>query len=398
MKNTLCIYTSRYPYGNSETFIENEIEHLSKAFDKVYIFPFTKSDTVREIPNNVEVVDLFENHKYSRNEVVKKDLGLFSKIITQELLVGNLFNQEYKNTISRLLQLFSKSYELEKWLTNNSMDNTSNYSYWFEDWATILSILKTKKIINSFISRAHGFDLYEERSKIMTITFRELQLQQLDKLFLISKHGKDYITKKHIKYSEKFEVSYLGTNDNGSSKFNPVEDINILTVSNVALVKRINLLIDALQKVNTKINWTHFGDGILYEEILDKANELPSNITVNFKGRLSNVDMLLNIKNNHFDLFVNVSESEGLPVSIMEAVSFGIPVFATDAGGTREIVNNKTGKLYPNNIDVKELALDIEKFKSSKYSTEDFRMGVREFWKDNFDASKNYKKFINKLY
>ncbi|MFR4320263.1 MAG: glycosyltransferase [Blautia massiliensis (ex Durand et al. 2017)] len=38
---------------------------------------------------------------------------------------------------------------------------------------------------------------------------------------------------------------------------------------------------------------------------------------------------------------MNVSSSEGIPVSIMEATSFGIPGIATDAGGTKEIIRDK---------------------------------------------------------
>lgn len=54
---------------------------------------------------------------------------------------------------------------------------------------------------------------------------------------------------------------------------------------------------------------------------------------------------------NDFDLFVNMSLSEGIPVSIMEAISFGIPIIATNVGGNAEIVNDETGVLIPVNID-----------------------------------------------
>ena len=50
---------------------------------------------------------------------------------------------------------------------------------------------------------------------------------------------------------------------------------------------------------------------------------------------------------NDFDLFVNMSLSEGIPVSIMEAISFGIPIIATNVGGNAEIVNDETGVLIP---------------------------------------------------
>lgn len=38
-------------------------------------------------------------------------------------------------------------------------------------------------------------------------------------------------------------------------------------------------------------------------------------------------------RNNDVDVFVNLSESEGIPVSIIETISFGVPVVATDVGG-----------------------------------------------------------------
>jgi glycosyltransferase involved in cell wall biosynthesis len=46
------------------------------------------------------------------------------------------------------------------------------------------------------------------------------------------------------------------------------------------------------------------------------------------------------------DVFVNPSYSEGLPTSVMEAASIGLPIIATDVGGTGEIIADyKTGIL-----------------------------------------------------
>ena len=35
----LVFFTDRYPYNNSETFIENEIDILASYFDNVYCLP-----------------------------------------------------------------------------------------------------------------------------------------------------------------------------------------------------------------------------------------------------------------------------------------------------------------------------------------------------------------------
>lgn len=49
------------------------------------------------------------------------------------------------------------------------------------------------------------------------------------------------------------------------------------------------------------------------------------------------------------DVFINLSTNEGVPVSIMEAISFDIPIVATDVGGTSEIVTDETGILVSSN-------------------------------------------------
>ena len=55
--------------------------------------------------------------------------------------------------------------------------------------------------------------------------------------------------------------------------------------------------------------------------------------------------MCIRDRSQPIDIFINVSSSEGLPVAIMEAISFDIPIIATNVGGTSEIVTPETGIL-----------------------------------------------------
>ena len=58
---------------------------------------------------------------------------------------------------------------------------------------------------------------------------------------------------------------------------------------------------------------------------------------------------------NQVDLFCNVSEYEGVPISIMEAMAYGIPCLATHVGGVSEIVNCQTGILIEKNSSANQI-------------------------------------------
>ena len=55
----LVIFTSSYPYGYGETFLEAEIKILSRDFKKIIIVPESNSsEEVRHLPSNVETQKL----------------------------------------------------------------------------------------------------------------------------------------------------------------------------------------------------------------------------------------------------------------------------------------------------------------------------------------------------
>ena len=61
------------------------------------------------------------------------------------------------------------------------------------------------------------------------------------------------------------------------------------------------------------------------------------------------------------DLFVSTSLSEGLPGAVREAQAAGLPVVATDAGGTREAIQDRVSGLLVPCGDANALAIAIEK-------------------------------------
>lgn len=116
-------------------------------------------------------------------------------------------------------------------------------------------------------------------------------------------------------------------------------------------------------------------------------------------GFFSNTEVMEFYKTNEYDLFINTSETEGIPVSIMEAMSFGIPVVATDVGGTKEIVIDRyNGRLLKKNFQIRELNDLIFFFlEMNKITYQQYARNAYSFWLKYFNAERNYKKFIRDI-
>jgi glycosyltransferase involved in cell wall biosynthesis len=110
-----------------------------------------------------------------------------------------------------------------------------------------------------------------------------------------------------------------------------------------------------------------------------------------------NKDIFEFYNSNPLDIFVNVSSSEGLPVSIMEAQSCGIPAAATAVGGTPETVTNENGILLEENPDPVDTAKKILALYKDKETLLKKKKLSRSNWETNFNAASNYPNFANEL-
>jgi glycosyltransferase involved in cell wall biosynthesis len=280
---------------------------------------------------------------------------------------------------------------------------------WFAIDAIAAAKLKRKyKKVYAF-SLAHSFEINPERNEFVKYWFNKLKHGYLDRITFIANKMKDIYFKEvgdiYDKYLFKTEMKYLGSiNRYGVAAYesNP-ENFRICTCSRLVALKRIDLLIRALYNWNRgKITWTHLGGGEPLEtELKEMAAELQRanpDIEVIWKGEMLNDDVHRYYFDNAADLFINISESEGLPVTIMEAASYGIPSLATDVGGTSEIVNEKNGILMPKDVSPEELCGYIEKF---YILSEETKRGMREnaylYWESNFNAEKNINAYFKEI-
>ena len=173
----------------------------------------------------------------------------------------------------------------------------------------------------------------------------------------------------------------------------------MVSCSYVVEVKRLHLIAEALQKADFPVRWTHIGTGPLSKELIRRASSLPPNVTAEFPGWMDNASVMEYYSSQKVSAFVNVSASEGIAVSIMEACSFGFPVIATDVGGTGEIVSDRVnGFLLPADFTPEQFLEKLRALRSMN-EREYTRLcsASRKIWEEKFDAARNYREFYDRI-
>ena len=108
------------------------------------------------------------------------------------------------------------------------------------------------------------------------------------------------------------------------------------TVGRMETVKNHRLLLRALDELNSDCHLLFVGDGSQRQELQGLATQLRCGERVHFVGARSDVPRLLSA----LDCFVLSSDSEGLPLALLEAMAAGLPVVSTQVGGIADAVSD----------------------------------------------------------
>lgn len=413
MKRLLILFANGFPYNISEPFLESEYPLYREYFDKVLI---STGCTRGEKPTRQLDENFFEVlEDYTLNQDLRSVLASIPYLLTDFKYYKELFHllkagklipgRFYEITVTALCGNH-RAYRVKKWLKEHpGYDQIVLYSYWMTIPA--YGALKLKALLNDprirVVSRCHGYDIYSERSKPKYLPFQEDNVRHLDVVAPVSQNGSAYLTAKYDHLSN-VHPQYLGVANaayqNPSAARSPVQ---IVSCSRVIPLKRLTRIVDALALLDDiALHWTHIGDGAGLKELTVYASEKLSgkqNIRFDFPGTIPNDQVYTLYQTKPFHLFLNVSETEGVPVAIMEAMSFGIPVIATDVGGTSELVTDqKSGYLlerdYPDEM-LAERIRDISLLPEDDYLH--MRQAAQQTIREKFHAETNYRHFIEEV-
>lgn len=391
--NTVICFTASYPFGDRETYFETELKFIASIFERVYIMPLYNpygATNKREVPSNVEVLNTI-----LPQGILRVFLGLFNlsgfgpyfSELQDQKLYYSLF--KIKKWFNSLLTYRLASKKFKKIKIKVGEDATL-YSYWAEIPLFISPLCKDMfKIV-----RMHGADFYLDRNRGY-LPVRQAIYDSADVILPISN---DIVHKlsKYYKFIDmnKVKLSYLGTTNKSLIRPYYVGNVlKVLSCSHVYPLKRVNLILEALNKVNSSImiEWHHVGGGDSLQELQDAVNNNSSeNIKVKLFGKMSQSEITKLYEENYYHWFVNVSTHEGLPVTLMECFSFGIPAIGTNVGAVNEIINEYNGHLLEREFSLDDLAGLLENYKGAGYLAK--RKSAYETWLFGFNADINYGK------
>ena len=221
--------------------------------------------------------------------------------------------------------------------------------------ATIANIFLNKKIIRKIVGdpvweRAYSkakisesFDEFQVKNYGFSISLqkkvRSFSIKKSDIVVTPSKHLKNFIL--NLGFKNKIEIINNGV-------FIPEENTNIFTndqinitiVSRLVSHKNIEKIIKAISDLNSPlINLNIIGDGPELNQLQKISLESNNKDNIIFHGKL-NRDEIDHIFLNS-DIYIQASNYEGLPHSLLEAMSYGIPVLCTPVGECKEILGNE---------------------------------------------------------
>lgn len=390
MKN-LYFFTVKYPFSNyAECFIEDEIKYLSKAFDHIEIIPLQSETTnIKPLPANCLTIQPVFGSKLSflfkglfNWRVFRK---MFPLLFKNGTLTDKIHRTDWVKAYTTATNLLNNK-EVGQIERNLQLSDVC-YFYWGK-WSNLLAYFWKGKC--HLVSRFHGEgDLWEECHKGY-VPLRKEVIDALDAAVFISSKGEKYFQERYPNCRTKFFP--LGSNDINFAA--PVQNntVKVLSCSTVSALKRVTLIYQSLLEVkDMEIEWTHIGDGAEFEKLKGMVAESKSqNVKVILPGWMQHDDVLEYYSKHGYDVFINLSTNEGVPVSIMEAICCNIPVVATSVGGNSEIVTAETGQLVNANPTPQEVAEAITAVVKGNYNP-------REFWDNHYNAEKNYTAFAQFL-
>ena len=200
-------------------------------------------------------------------------------------------------------------------------------------WERAYSKAKISESFDEFQVKNYGFSISLQKK------VRSFSIKKSDIVVTPSQHLKNFIL--NLGFKNKIEIINNGVlipEENTNIFTN--DQINITIVSRLVSHKNIEKIIRAISDLNNPLIYLNIiGDGPELNQLQKISLESNNKDNIIFHGKL-NRDEINHIFLNS-DIYIQASNYEGLPHSLLEAMSYGIPVLCTPVGECKEILGNE---------------------------------------------------------
>lgn len=281
-------------------------------------------------------------------------------------------------------------FELRKELKKSKPDLVHLHS----SKAGILGRLAAKSLGLPTVFTAHGWAFTEgvslKRRKLYLFVER-FMAKFTDKIIAVSEYDRQLALNSKVGNEILILTVHNGMPDLPKvQRKNSIESlVKLIMVARFDTPKDHLLLINALSQLEQG-NWhlEFVGDGPLLDQAVKKVELLGLTQHITFSGACNDVAKRL----EQADVFLLISNWEGLPLTILEAMRAGLPVIASSVGGVPEaVIDNQTGYLVPR-ADVEALTQAIQKI----LNNEDIRLLLGEAGREKFDEEFMFDSMLSK--
>jgi len=203
------------------------------------------------------------------------------------------------------------------------------------------------------------------------------------KLVAVSNSTKDSF-EKYLKPAQKISVISNGINIKHIHEYKKdIKEFVIGSVGRLVPVKNYDVLLKAFALLNKSINAKVYlvGDGPERKNLENLAKDLGIENQVKFYGSQNNAYEFY----RNFDCFVLPSESEGMSIALLEALSFGLPIVTTHYKNSHDVIVDGINGFLVSHGNDHELSNAILRLYEDKNLCESIRKSNLQLSKSKFD-------------
>ena len=404
----IVLVTSSYPYGTEEEFPAQEASRWPLDRVAVTVAPLKKPGPVNPTPPGVELDARLSDQRTPARKMLSTAAAALHPLMMREVVSlarARLLSPARLIAALRVVgQTLLVRRGLEQVLGPVGPDVVV-YTYWHSAATYAAVLLKRAGRVRAVVSRGHGSDVYEAIAPAQWHALKRQLAAEVDHTWTVSESGATELADRYGVDPARVSVSRLGVVVPPTVGPEPRTDVfRILSVSTCTPLKQVPLIARAVgaladEHPGTAIHWTHLGDGPGLEELRELFARLRTTrpgLDGSLPGFVAHVAVEKLLRTQPFDVMVNASTSEGVPVSIMETMSYGIPTIAPAVGGVPELVRPETGWLLPAPVSEEALARALGAALAERTQLAR-RRASRALVETQFDSEANYRAFAEEL-